>query len=736
MRKTKLLCALTALVMLLGCFSFAAAAQDEDYCLNADFTSLKAGDTLPAALTVLTGKAGAQNGYVQLEQSSIVSINLPDGEKLADFTMEVDFTIASANEDTRWISFMYRMAGAGADPKPYMQMCIRRGAAAANGVEIACKDNGGSWQYNGKGAFSERISPDKIYTAKIVCRGSKITQSINGQELLYTDSALLTDAGGFALQTNAAVLRVYAVRISKTAEIADRQEPASDTVRMVYEPETGIIAPPSVVEYISSKEGIASLSKDAPTQAAWFALSKLEGVSLSDIFAACRLRIIPVLELDSTQQAQELQEYIKQSGETDFIVVSASAEVLGEISAKGVRKGLITDKTGAEGAFAVHSANADIAVVPALTREQAEYFQARFLSVMLRPENTSDDSAVRAALDCGANHVVVSDHAKAYELFSSVDQGEAFVRRPFIVAHRGVPSLAPENTVEGMREAASAGADAVECDVYVTSDGHLLINHNGTTGGYTTSNDNVNVERLTREQLKEYTLRTVGKYNGAHFAFLDELFDEMKNNDLMLVIEIKSKKAKCARLISELAREKGMLDRIAIISFYPNQIKKSREEMPEVGASLLVNAQGDGAVKSMETFYIQTASAGGSYSPSSALTAAATRALAHRGALVNMWTVDGGKAMLETARKGVSFITTNTAPNRKTVDDAVGQPDAASVLAKSSDPVTPPPAQQPTAEPGEQVQVPFGLHWVLIPIAVVVIGASVLIAVFFRKRRK
>ena len=101
-----------------------------------------------------------------------------------------------------------------------------------------------------------------------------------------------------------------------------------------------------------------------------------------------------------------------------------------------------------------------------------------------------------------------------------------------------------------------------------------------------------------------------------------------------------------------------------------------------------------------------------------------------------MWTVDGGKAMLETARKGVSFITTNTAPNRKTVDDAVGQPDAASVLAKSSDPVTPPPAQQPTAEPGEQVQVPFGLHWVLIPIAVVVIGASVLIAVFFRKRRK
>ena len=291
MRKTKLLCALTALVMLLGCFSFAAAAQDEDYCLNADFTSLKAGDTLPAALTVLTGKAGAQNGYVQLEQSSIVSINLPDGEKLADFTMEVDFTIASANEDTRWISFMYRMAGAGADPKPYMQMCIRRGAAAANGVEIACKDNGGSWQYNGKGAFSERISPDKIYTAKIVCRGSKITQGINGQELLYTDSALLTDAGGFALQTNAAVLRVYAVRISKTAEIADRQEPASDTVRMVYEPETGIIAPPSVVEYISSKEGIASLSKDAPTQAAWFALSKLEGVSLSDIFAACRLRI-------------------------------------------------------------------------------------------------------------------------------------------------------------------------------------------------------------------------------------------------------------------------------------------------------------------------------------------------------------------------------------------------------------------------------------------------------------
>ena len=724
--------------LLAGCFVFAAAA--EDFC--ADFTSLAEGDSLPESLTVLSGSAAAGNGFVELAPGSIVRINAPDA---ADFTMEVDFTIAGANEDTRWVSFMYRVTGNGADPKPYMQMCVRRGAAAANGVEIACKDAAGSWQYNGKQAYTQNIDASVKYTAKIICSGKNISQSINGTQAVSTDSALIEKEGGFALQSNGSVLRVYAVRIGAPQEIQVKPE-TSDTVRSVYEPETGLIAPPSVVEKIDSPEKLAALSQDKPAQAAWFSVSSIRGnaviaaggsYSFKDAFDACRGRVIPVFELTTSETADALVKYAEENGETDFLAVSNNPEALSRISLKGVHKGLITDAKGAECARAVHSAGADIAVVSSATRQEAEYLQKRFISVMLRPE-ASTDAAVRAALDNGANHVVVSDHAKAYSLYSSVDASDIFVRRPFIVAHRGVPSLAPENTVEGLLEAVAAGADAVECDVYVTADDQIVINHNGTLGGYTTENVNTQIERLTREELKGYTLKKTGKYDNAKFAFLDEFFDAMKNNDIVLVIEIKTSKRKCADLIREIAESKGMMDRIVIISFNALQVKRVRQVMPEVGASLLTNGSNQSALMSVETVYEETAGFNGAYSPGSSFSAAGVAALRHRGVAVNLWTVDGADRMLEQACKGAAFITTNTSMYRNSIDERTGKLESDSILSNASSPVTREPVTGPQAtdaSDADTVRLPFGLHIVLIPIAAVVIGASVLIAVFYRKRK-
>jgi glycerophosphoryl diester phosphodiesterase len=46
-----------------------------------------------------------------------------------------------------------------------------------------------------------------------------------------------------------------------------------------------------------------------------------------------------------------------------------------------------------------------------------------------------------------------------------------------VVAHRGASRVAPENTMEAFRLAVEAGADAVEVDVHLTSDGELAIVH-------------------------------------------------------------------------------------------------------------------------------------------------------------------------------------------------------------------------------------------------------------------
>lgn len=49
--------------------------------------------------------------------------------------------------------------------------------------------------------------------------------------------------------------------------------------------------------------------------------------------------------------------------------------------------------------------------------------------------------------------------------------------RPEIIAHRGASRERPENTLPAFARAAELGADAVELDVHLSQDGHLVVHH-------------------------------------------------------------------------------------------------------------------------------------------------------------------------------------------------------------------------------------------------------------------
>ncbi|NGN69176.1 glycerophosphodiester phosphodiesterase [Streptomyces sp. A7024] len=49
--------------------------------------------------------------------------------------------------------------------------------------------------------------------------------------------------------------------------------------------------------------------------------------------------------------------------------------------------------------------------------------------------------------------------------------------RPAVVAHRGASEEAPEHTLAAYRTAIEEGADALECDIRLTADGHLVCVH-------------------------------------------------------------------------------------------------------------------------------------------------------------------------------------------------------------------------------------------------------------------
>ena len=73
---------------------------------------------------------------------------------------------------------------------------------------------------------------------------------------------------------------------------------------------------------------------------------------------------------------------------------------------------------------------------------------------------------------------------------------------PQIVAHRGASTEAPEHTYAAYVAALEAGADALECDVRLTADGHLVCVHDGRVDR--TSDGRGRVSALELARLEEF----------------------------------------------------------------------------------------------------------------------------------------------------------------------------------------------------------------------------------------
>src|SRR5688572_14297934 len=76
-----------------------------------------------------------------------------------------------------------------------------------------------------------------------------------------------------------------------------------------------------------------------------------------------------------------------------------------------------------------------------------------------------DDSILRRAADV------------IRAVVSRADPTSGPARRTLVIGHRGSPREEAENTIASFERALEQGADAIETDVCVTSDGHTLLWH-------------------------------------------------------------------------------------------------------------------------------------------------------------------------------------------------------------------------------------------------------------------
>lgn len=158
-----------------------------------------------------------------------------------------------------------------------------------------------------------------------------------------------------------------------------------------------------------------------------------------------------------------------------------------------------------------------------------------------------------------------------------------------IIAHRGASKARPQNTIPAFLEAIKMGANGVENDVHMTSDGHLVIIHDYVIDDL--SNGTGRVSEMTLDDLRQYDFGSYfsTEYEGTKIPTLEEFLDIADGFEI-INIEIKSPESKEVGLVEKtikLVKDFNLKDHLLISSFDVNILKEVKELDANIQTGLL-----------------------------------------------------------------------------------------------------------------------------------------------------
>ena len=150
-----------------------------------------------------------------------------------------------------------------------------------------------------------------------------------------------------------------------------------------------------------------------------------------------------------------------------------------------------------------------------------------------------------------------------------------------LIAHRGVPILAPENSLPGFALAAKLGYEWVELDTQASSDKVAMVHHDDELP------DGHELASLTSEELQR---RGIGEHEGrmARMPTLESCLKLLAERNVGVVVEIKSTRGR-EQADSEAALEvlaKVDYDLLMVSSFFPNVLEIMSRERPDIPLAL------------------------------------------------------------------------------------------------------------------------------------------------------
>ena len=187
-----------------------------------------------------------------------------------------------------------------------------------------------------------------------------------------------------------------------------------------------------------------------------------------------------------------------------------------------------------------------------------------------------------------ADESVRSDRPRTIEDFMALGE------RPRVIAHRGFSGNAPENTLVAIEQAIELGADMVEVDIGLTSDGHVVLLHDETLDRTTDGSGLLSDASLETVRRLDAGSWFDAKYEGEPVPTLGEALDLVRGR-ILINLEIKSEavgeqaEGGIADKVLHAVRERRMLNQIVISSFEPRALEHARQLEATVRTASLYN---------------------------------------------------------------------------------------------------------------------------------------------------
>jgi len=161
--------------------------------------------------------------------------------------------------------------------------------------------------------------------------------------------------------------------------------------------------------------------------------------------------------------------------------------------------------------------------------------------------------------------------------------------RPIVLGHRGDLTHAPENTLPSFQQAIQKGADGIELDAKLTSDGHVIVIHDSTVDR--TTDGNGRVASLTLEAVREFDAGAwfSEKFHGVKVPLLEEVFETVGKGKL-INIELTNYSTPRDGLVDRvcnLIKRHNNHAQIIFSSFISSNLRKAAQLLPEIPRALL-----------------------------------------------------------------------------------------------------------------------------------------------------